>query len=395
MVGNAGYGLLSTITVLYYSGFLHLSATRIGLTLTLAGLAAALLGVPIGRLADTRIPARIGAGVSYLLLAAAESLLTVVRSFALLVVVLTVSAGFQMLARTMRQVTVAGIGGERAAEFRAKVSARANLAMLAGMGASSLVIAYDSPTVYRAAIAAACLCTAGQGLLILAVPAEAVPGPAARDASPATAAGTAPSRWLVFSDLPYMAICGLYATMAMAECVTTVALPLWISQHTQAPTWLIGAFGITNVLTVGLLLTRAGRLIDTPRKAGRAMAVGGALNGLFLLLVMLASGRSVAGAVVLLAAGVVAGVAAELCVMPAENELTMTLAPARVRGQYLGLSETALTAALTLGPSVVTLATVDAGRAGWIVLAGVFALAGAAAPAAAARAGRPRAAEDE
>ncbi|KJS52062.1 hypothetical protein VM98_33705, partial [Streptomyces rubellomurinus subsp. indigoferus] len=136
-----------------------------------------------------------------------------------------------------------------------------------------------------------------------------------RDASPATAAGTAPSRWLVFSDLPYMAICGLYASMAMAECVPTVALPLWISQHTQAPPWLIGPFGMTNVLTVGMLRTRAERLSDTPRKAGRSMAGGGALNGEFLLLVMLASGRSVDGAVVPRAVGVGAGVAEELCVM--------------------------------------------------------------------------------
>ncbi|MER5642373.1 MFS transporter [Kitasatospora sp. NPDC002227] len=388
MVGNAGYGLLSTITVLYYSGALQLSATRIGLTLTAAGLAAALLGVPAGRLADTRIPARVGAGVSYLLLAVMESLLVLVRSFTLLVVVLTVAAGFEMLARTMRQVTVAGLGGERAAEFRAKVAARANLAMLAGMGASSLVIACDSPAVYRAAIAAACVCTAGQGLLMLAVPADALPGPGGADGSPLPSAGTAPSRWLVLRDLPYLAICGLYAVMTMAECVITVALPLRISQHTQAPTWLVGVFGIANVLAVGLLLTRVGRLVGTPARAGRAMAVGGALNGLFVLLLMLAADRSPATSVALLAAGMLLAVTAQLCVLPAENELTMTLAPARARGQYLGLSETALTTALTLGPAVVTLATVDTGRTGWALLAAAFALAGAAAPAAARAAGR-------
>ncbi|WP_030680051.1 MFS transporter [Streptomyces sp. NRRL B-1347] len=415
MTGNAGYGLLSTITVLYFSTHLHLAASRIGLALTVAGACAMLLGIPAGRLADTTVPPRLGAALSYLLLAATEVCVLTVDSYSGLVIVLVVAAGFQMTAATMRQTIVARLGGPRASVFRAKVLARSNLAMMVGMAASSLVIAGGSAAAYRAAILLCCVLTAVQGLLFLALPPGlAAPGattsapaldepgadgPAAADGpgadgpapdGPAAEADRAGSRWEAFSDLSYLSVCLIYATLVLLETVVTVALPLWITQHTAGPGWLIAVFGVANTLAIACLLTRTARRVNTPRRAGRAMAVGGVFAGVFCLLTALASGLPVLPAVVVLVIALLASIAAELLTVSAEMELTMTLAPEHAKGQYLGLSQTALTAAGTAGPSLVTLACLTWGRPGWILLGALLTLAGLATPAVAAWAERTR-----
>ncbi|QCX80691.1 Major Facilitator Superfamily protein [Streptomyces sp. YIM 121038] len=382
MTGNAGYGLLSTITVLYFSTFLHLSASRIGLALTVAGVGAMLIGAPIGRLADTVIPPHIGAAVSYLLLAATEAGLLLARSFATLLPVLLVASAFQLSAATMRQTIVARIGGPRPATFRAKVSARSNLAMVLGMGASSLVIATESRQVYFAAILACCVLTAVQGLLMFTIPLPGpVPATAPDPGGAQQAAGPEGTRWEALRDLPYLTICALYGVLTVFEAVVTVALPLWIGQHTTAPLWLIAVFGIANALSIAFLLTGVGGRVNTPRKAGRALVFGGAFSGVFCVLVVLASGLPTAVAVTVLTAGVIASIAAELLTAAAEMELTMTLAPEHAKGQYLGLSQSTLTAGLAVGPSVATLACVTWGQAGWLLLAALFTAAGAAGPA--------------
>lgn len=391
MTGNAGYGLLSTITVLYFSTFLHLSASRIGLALTLAGVGAMLIGAPIGRLADTVVPPHLGAALSYLLLAATEACLLLADSFATLLPVLLAASAFQLSAGTMRQAIVARIGGPRPATFRAKVSARSNLAMVLGMGASSLVIATGSRRVYFAAILACCVLTAFQGLLMFTLP---LPGPtpaAATEAGTAQPeAGPKSTRWEVLRDLPYLAVCALYGVLTLFEAVVTVALPLWIVRHTTAPPWLVAAFGIANALSIAFLLTAVGSRVNTPRKAGRALAVGGALSGTFCVLAVLASGLPTTLAVIVLTTGVIASIAAELLTGSAEMELTMTLAPDHAKGQYLGLSQSTLTAGLALGPSVATLACITWGQVGWLLLAVLFTAAGAAGPAITAWAQRSR-----
>ncbi|MEW2524522.1 MFS transporter [Streptomyces sp. NPDC047071] len=394
MTGNAGYGLLSTLTVLYFSTHLHLAASRIGLALTVAGACAMLLGVPAGRLADTTVPPRLGAALSYLLLAATEVCILLVDSYAALVGVLVAAAGFQMTAATMRQTIVARLGGPRASVFRAKVTARSNLAMMVGMAASGLVIAAGSATAYRAAIVVCCVLTAGQGLLFLALP-VGLAAPAAKDSAPApdgpgVEAGRAGSRWEALTDLPYLSICLIYATLVLLETVVTVALPLWITQRTAGPGWLVAVFGVANTLSIACLLTRTARRVNTPRKAGRAMGVGGVFAGVFCLLTALASGRALLPAVIVLVIALLASIVAELLTVSAEMELTMTLAPEHAKGQYLGLSQTALTAATTVGPSVVTLACLSWGRPGWVLLGALLALAGLATPAVAAWAERTR-----
>jgi MFS family permease len=392
MTGNLGNGLLSTVTTLYFSTQLHLPAAQIGLALTVAGVCAMVWGLPAGRLADTSVPPRTGAALSYLLMAVCMAFMAVAHSFWTLLPVLVVAGGFQMTAATMRQAIVARLGGGRPAEFRAKVMARSNLAMMVGMGAGSLVIAAGSATAYRAAILVSCGLAAGQGLLLLALPS----GIAARGSTgpdPAAPGPSSPgpgSRWEALKDLPYVLICVIYATGVLLGTVATVALPLWMAQRTTAPTWLIGVFGAANTLAVAFLLTRTARRVNTPRRAGRAMAAGGLLAGVFCVLAALASDLPVLPAVVLLSVGLIASIAAELLTISAEMELTMTLAPEHAKGQYLGLSQTALTAGNAAGPSVVTLACLTWGGPGWLALGALLTLAGLATPAVSAWAVRTR-----
>jgi hypothetical protein len=159
--------------------------------------------------------------------------------------------------------------------------------------------------------------------------------------------------------------------------VLSLGLPLWIVERTDAPKPMAAALLVLNMLAVVLLQVRvARRVVDlrsAARVAGRAgwmMLAACAVYGL--------SGGSIGAwaAVAVLLVAALAQVLGEMMQAAAAWEIGFGLAPAAQQGQYQGLFGMAPQIARMLGPVVVTTLLIGWGTRGWLVLGGLFLLAG-------------------
>jgi dipeptide/tripeptide permease len=168
--------------------------------------------------------------------------------------------------------------------------------------------------------------------------------------------------------------------------VLTLALPLWLVGHTDAPRWLFSPLVLCNTLLVVALQVRASRGSETVR--GGALAVrraSFALAAACALYAAAAAGGTVAAAAVL-AIAVVVHTAGELWQSAGGFGLSYGLAPDHAQGQYQGVFALGMNGSQALGPVILTTVCLGAGTPGWLGLGAVFAAAGLAMPVAARRA---------
>ena len=95
----------------------------------------------------------------------------------------------------------------------------------------------------------------------------------------------------VLHDLPFVVITVLSGVAAMHFVVMELALPLWISQHTSAPTSLVAITLMINTVCVALFQVRLTRGIDQVGPSSRAMARSGIWIAGGFALIAFASGQ--------------------------------------------------------------------------------------------------------
>ncbi len=160
--------------------------------------------------------------------------------------------------------------------------------------------------------------------------------------------------------------------------VLTVGLPLWIVLGTGAPAAMVAAVNVVNCLLVVVFQVRASRGVTDVASAARACERGALLlAGGCLVYAAAQYGPAWAAAGALLV-GALVHTLGELLTSAGGWTLSLDLADPRSHGEYQGVFMSGQAAAHVIGPLVITLTAVDHGAVGWVVLAGVFALAGPA-----------------
>ncbi|MYV64526.1 MFS transporter, partial [Streptomyces sp. SID2131] len=208
----------------------------------------------------------------------------------------------------------------------------------------------------------------------------------------------------VLRDRPYALLALLNALMLLRMPLLSLALPLWIVERTAAPGWTVSALFVLNTGVVTLFQVRAARSVTDLATAARAVrwsgavmcaacavfalsgAVSGALSGGLPGSLPGSSpefGRgagagAVGAAVAVLVLGAVLQVLAEMRHSAGAWQIGFALAPADRIGQYQGFYGTGVPVARTLGPLLVTTLLIGWGMPGWLLLGGVFLVAGAA-----------------
>jgi len=179
-------------------------------------------------------------------------------------------------------------------------------------------------------------------------------------------------------DRTYLASTILNAVLAIHFGLSSVGIPLWVADHTDAPTVVVSALLLVNTTYVALFQVRASRGAQTLRTAGRSVRRAGVL--LLVACVLFATagylGAAAATAVLFLAA--LAASAAETQGEAGGWTMAFELADPARAGAYQGLSQTGYAVALMLSPSVVTTSAIDNGTPGWIALGLLFAVTGTA-----------------
>jgi MFS family permease len=367
---TSAHGILLAVVVLYFTRTVHLPAAQVGLALSIAAVVGLLAAVPAGRLADASGP-RDMTVLFVCLLGLFVCGYPLVNDFVGLVIVSGLVSAADSAADAATGALLAGLI-EPTDRVRAMSYLRstANVSMGLGAAAGGIGLYLDRHAVYLALLLGAGGLFAFAGLTYLRV-SRVTPVPHGDDGPV----------WTVLRDGPYVVAAALNAVLFMNSGLLVVALPIWISQRTNAPTWLFPIILIINATTVVLFQTRSSRSSAEVAGGARAMRLGGLLLAGCCLIFALTAGPPAWLAATLLLAGALVHVAGEMWHAAGEWSIGFGLAPEHAQGQYQGLFAMSTQLSQLLAPALTTLLLIGWGRGGWLVFAALFVAAGAAGPA--------------
>ncbi|MDX3308996.1 MFS transporter [Streptomyces sp. NPDC054884] len=398
---SVGDGAYYTTSALYFTQMIGLTPARVGLGLTLGWAVGSLAGVPLGRLAD-----RHGARGTAVLLALATGLavasFTLVRGFVPFVLVACGYAAAQSGLAAARQALLAGLvpAGERTG-LLARLQATLNAGLAVGAGLGGLALHAGTRAAYLGVFAVDAVSFLVCALLLASLPRVAPrPNRVIRAPRVILQRGSGPGvlrdgvlRDSVLRDRPYALVALLNTVLLLRMPLLSLVLPLWITERTGAPAWLVSALFVLNTAAVTIFQVRAARGVTGLESATRAVRRAGWVMCAACAVFALSAGASPWVAAGVLVLGSVLQVAAEMGQSAGSWQLSFDLAPADRVGEYQGLFGTGVTVARTLGPLVLTWLLVEWGTPGWLLLGAAMVAASYAMGPAARRAAAGRDAE--
>jgi MFS family permease len=359
---SVGDGAYYTTSALYFTRMIGLAPARVGLGLTLGWAVGSLAGVPLGRLAD-----RHGARGTAVLLALATGLavasFTLVRGFVPFVLVACAYAAAQSGLAAARQALLAGLvpAGERTG-LLARLQATLNAGLAVGAGLGGLALHAGTRAAYLGVFAVDAVSFLVCALLLASLP-RVAPRVALRPALRTSGSGPG-----VLRDRPYVLVALLNTVLLLRMPLLSLVLPLWITERTGAPAWLVSALFVLNTAAVTVFQVRAARGVTGLESATRAVRRAGWVMCAACTVFALSAGASPWVAAGVLVLGSVLQVVAEMGQSAGSWQLSFDLAPADRVGEYQGLFGTGVTVARTLGPLVLTWLLVEWGTPGWLLL---------------------------
>jgi MFS family permease len=360
LTNSIGDGAFYVTSALYFTRVVGLSATQVGLGLTIGWAVGFLTGVPLGHLADRRGP-RATAILLAIATAAAITLFLFVRSFAPFVLAVCLYTSAQCGLTAARQALLAGlVSPEMRTKTRAIIQAAVNGGIAVGAGLGGLALYFDTTTAYLAIFAMDAVTFLVCALILRPLP-EVPPAPS-----------TGP-KLAVLRDRPYTLLSLLNTIMLLHVPLITLATPLWIVQYTDAPRWMVSAILLVNTVSVVLFQVRVARQVTSLRTATRSMRRA----GLMLLISCIAFALSALGTSAWIAVGILLVAAlvqayGEMMQSAGAWEISFALAPPDKHGQYQGLFGNGLAVARVIAPLLLTTLIVAWGIPGWLVLGGIF-----------------------
>jgi MFS family permease len=383
---SLGQGLLISTTTFYMIRVVGLSASEVGVGLTVAAILGILVSGPIGYVADRWNPLVLTV-IATVLQGVAVVAYTFIQGMA------SYLAATVLYASTFAGALVTGaamlptiVPAAHRVRMRATTRVTSNIGISFGVALGGLAVGLGSRTVYHLLFGLTAV-----GLLLSAyffsrlrrfqVPVEATePAGAAPSAAEAPAATSAAT---VLKDKPYLTITILSALLAIHDGLLTVALPLWISKSLHAPAWIYSVAIGVNTVAVVLLQIPFSRSSDTAKGAGRALRLSGlALAVACLLWAGAGQTHTEWLAVGFLLAGSLAHVVGEITSSAGGWGLSYELAPEGAHGKYQGVFGTGQQMTNAIVPVLAGVFLLKAGMAGWMVVGGVLLVAGLFAPAA-------------
>ncbi|OKI21843.1 MFS transporter [Streptomyces sp. CB03911] len=381
-----GNGLSLAVAVLFFTRVLGLSAAQLGFGLTAAGLCGVAASIPAGRAAD-----RWGIRRVLVVLVALEAVGTagyaLVHGYAAFVLLACAVTAADRGSSAVRNALYAEVlPADRRVAGRAYLRVVTNVGMCLGTALGAVVLQVDTRAAYVTAILLDALSFAVAAVLYgrirIARPAGAPAGPeagAGPQAGPGTGAptgGRGPNPAL--RNGPFLAVTTLNAVLCLQFAMLEVGVPLWIVKETQAPRIVVAGTLVVNTVLVVALQVRATRGTDRPELAARACGRGGLLLAGSSVVLGLAHGLPAMAAAVVVLAGIALQALGEVLSQAGGWALGYDLAGEGAHGAYQGVFNAGTSAAMMIGPALVSTAVIGYGLAGWAVLGAVFAAAGLA-----------------
>ncbi|MFC3453725.1 MFS transporter [Amycolatopsis speibonae] len=366
LISSVGDGAYYVSSALYFTLIVGLSPAQVGLGLTVGWAAGSVAGVALGHLADRRGPKGtavfLGLGT-----AASVTAFLFVDSVVAFVLAACVYACFQCGLGAARQALLAAlIDPAERTTFRARLQAMSNAGIATGAALGGVALALGTREAFLTVFVIDALAFVVAALVLRKVPSVA-PVPV-KTGEPSVA---------VLRDRPYALLALLNMIMLLYMPLFSLVLPLWISTKTAAPGWLVSAMLVLNTASVVVFQVRVARGVTGLRSASRYARYAGLLLFLSCLIFSFSALSSSAWAAALvLLAGAALQVVGEMAQAAGSWEIGFGLAPDGKQGQYQGLFGAGTAVARMLGPVLLTGLILVGGAAGWVVLGGLFLLAG-------------------
>ena len=361
-----GDGVFTTGNAVYFTQIVGLSAAQVGLGLSITGVVALALSVPLGKVAD-RFGARrmwaVGAGLETLLYLSYP----VIHGFPAFVALLTAFTLVNSVGGAGRGAySIAIFRREERVRYQAYLRSALNLGFTLGALISGLALATDNHTVIRLLPVVTALMLAGNAVLVSRLPDPRSTGAPAAAPSADEPAHTSPK---ALKNRGFVAASVLSGIVGTHWILLTIVIPLWLVERTDAPHWTLAwLFGTNTVLCV-LLQVPAARGMNT---------VSGALRGVRLATgcmvvscaIIAATGDTIGWAsVALLLIGHMTVTGAELFESAAQWGFQSELSDPARRGEYQGVTGLGRQVTNIIGPAAYTWLALDQGTLGWFVIA--------------------------
>ncbi|MCX4989836.1 MULTISPECIES: MFS transporter [unclassified Streptomyces] len=360
---SVGDGAYYATSALYFTHVVGLSPGRVGLGLTVAWAIGSLVGVPLGGLADRRGP-RGTAVLLALATATAVASFLVVQGFVAFVVAACAYASAQSGLGAARQALLAALipAGERTG-LLAHLQSTLNAGLAVGAGLGGLALHAGTRSAYLGVFALDAV-----GFLVCAALLWRLPS------VPPTRGDRKGNRGLgVLRDRPYVLVTFLNTVLLLRMPLLSLGIPLWITERTEAPAWLVSALFVLNTVAVMAFQVPMARGVTDLPTATRTIRRSGIVMPASCAVFALSSGASPWVAAAVLVAGAVLQVVAEMQQSAGSWQLAFDLAPSDRMGEYQGFFGTGVTVARTMGPLVLTALLVGWGTPGWLLLGALMA----------------------
>ncbi|WP_193610108.1 MFS transporter [Nocardioides lijunqiniae] len=364
-----GEGTFMTGSAVFFTQIVGLSAAQVGLGLTIAGAAAFVAALPMGKLVDRFGPKRMWAvsATGQAAMFAVWPFITDFRGYVLMAVGMEVIGSLGGAAHGAYTIDVLP-PGERV-RSRAYMYSALNVGFTLGSLLGGIALAFHSNTLLHALpwfTAAVFLVNAGAIIRLPRAPHDdrtaedrkiKVPGP-----GPLRNPG-----WLLTEFFG-----GVFWTN---QVLLNIVIPLWLIEETDAPRVLLAfLFGTNTVMCIFLPMAaaRGVRDVTTALKAIRISSTFFVVS----CLITLATHDTVGWTTIALVwLGHVTVTGAELYLSAASWAFEAELMDPRQRGAYQGAAELSSTLGRVWAPALYTFLAMNWGASGWLVIAGIIVIA--------------------
>ncbi|WP_405659906.1 MFS transporter [Streptomyces sp. NBC_01166] len=364
-----GHGVFFTVSVLYFAHAAGMSVRLVGIGMTIAAVAAMAVSVPAGHLADVLGPREVSSAC-FVLQGIVTCAYASMDGFVFFVAVAVLAALTESAGGAAFGALIAGIteGAERV-QARAYLRSVTNAGVAVGALVGGVILSYDAPSVQAWGLVGCGVLFSVGGLVQMRLP--AITGGSAQ---------TRASPWAVFRDRRYALVGLLNVALVLNVGLLTIALPLWISERTEAPNSLYAALLVLNTLGVVLFQVRVSRRATDADAAARTSRLAGIALLACCALFAWSADAPLGLAVALLVVGTAVHVLGELLYSAGSWALSYELAPEGAHGQYQGFFGMTSQLGSALTPVAATSIVIGFGAMGWLAFGLLMALAGAAVP---------------
>jgi MFS family permease len=365
-------GAFNTGSAVFFTEVVGLTASKVGLGLTIAGVVSFLVAYPAGKLVDRIGPKRMWAAGA-VASAGVFAFWPWMRGFGDYV---AISIAFQV-------VQNAGGAGYNAyildvlpererIDTQAHLYSALNVGFTLGALISGVALAFHNVEVIRWIPMLSVLVGVVNGYAVTRLPRaphdiRAASRELRREEQAATPKPTRNRGWIATSFFT-----GILWTN---QVLLTIVIPLWLVQRTDAPHWLLAwLFGTNTVLCI-FLPTFTSRGVHTIDDALRRARYSTAFFVVACVITLFSHSTAGLLTALLVWLGHVAVTGAELAIGSGNWAFQAKLMDPQRRGEYGGLAEVARTVANFWAPAVYTFMVMHWGGTGWLVIAGIVVVA--------------------